>query len=361
MPDFPFESVFSIQGVLEGPFISIGLALFLLGFYVLLFGLVIYFLLARPTPVNRRHHIGWMTVLFILSVSSALFKVGQIIEEARISFLAAASQDIGPLLDWGSFSNVTKAVVGSFSNILYILANCISDTILVGTIIHLSSSKFRTKTPTALSVLHSMGIHDTHSCSVAIVGALLYNSTRWSILLRADKILTGYYIANAINSFLLTLMIAGRIWWISRDTRSSLGSEVGRKYKRAMAMHRIWAVVLCKPRYVAVTLSWNSIGFGLDTFPTIALMVGIAPTLIFLRTSLGLTASAVPDVRISTLRFGEQPTTTTTTTPCENSEVQTMDLQQGSMEDGGDLEAHEIERSCAGSIRSYSNEMMVER
>uniref|UniRef100_A0A0W0FWS9 Uncharacterized protein n=1 Tax=Moniliophthora roreri TaxID=221103 RepID=A0A0W0FWS9_MONRR len=285
MPDFPFESVFSIQGVLEGPFISIGLALFLLGFYVLLFGLVIYFLLARPTPVNRRHHIGWMTVLFILSVSSALFKVGQIIEEARISFLAAASQDIGPLLDWGSFSNVTKAVVGSFSNILYILAN-----------------------------------------------------------------------------FLLTLMIAGRIWWISRDTRSSLGSEVGRKYKRAMAMviesGLLYSASLVI--HVAVTLSWNSIGFGLDTFPTIALMVGIAPTLIFLRTSLGLTASAVPDVRISTLRFGEQPTTTTTT-PCENSEVQTMDLQQGSMEDGGDLEAHEIERSCAGSIRSYSNEMMVER
>ncbi|EEB96077.1 hypothetical protein MPER_04849 [Moniliophthora perniciosa FA553] len=184
--------------------------------------------------------------------------------------------------------------------------------------------------------------------AVAIVGALLYNSPRWSILVKADKMLTGYYIANAINSFLLTLMIAGRIWWIGRDTRNSLSSEVERKYKRAIAMviesGLLYSASLVV--HVAITLSWNSLGFALDTFPVIALMVGIAPTLIFLRTSLGLTERTVPDVRISTFRFGEQ---LSTTTACEHSEARIVDLQQGSMVDVGDPEADKVERTYASS------------
>uniref|UniRef100_A0A0W0FNC2 Uncharacterized protein n=1 Tax=Moniliophthora roreri TaxID=221103 RepID=A0A0W0FNC2_MONRR len=83
--------------------------------------------------------------------------------------------------------------------------------------------------------------------------------------------------------------------------------------------------------------------------PLIVLMVGIAPTLIILRSSLGLTESAVPDSQmISTLRFGEPPAAIETG---PNSEVRSVDLQQGNANDeSSDLEALKIKHSDVTTV-----------
>ncbi|EEB95341.1 hypothetical protein MPER_05700, partial [Moniliophthora perniciosa FA553] len=129
--DFPFEAIYSIQGVLLAPFVSVGLTLFLLGFYVLLFGMVVYFLFARRDMVNRKLHLGWVIVLFMLSVSSSLFEISLTLREATLAFYAASTKDTDPLGDWESSPiEVPKLAPDIISGMFYVLAKCVVNKIL---------------------------------------------------------------------------------------------------------------------------------------------------------------------------------------------------------------------------------------
>ncbi|KAI3608111.1 hypothetical protein WG66_006529 [Moniliophthora roreri] len=245
-----------------------------------------------------------------------------------------------------------------FGEILYVLANCIADSILLhrcfviwksmkrlsiiplflatnGTVAQLFSH-IETNTLTALGLVR-------HSMYSAAIGMKQYEKT-----LPLTLIIAGYNIANAINTAILTLVIACRIWWMMRDARNFMGQEVERTYKRII-------LILAESGFLhsasiianeSVIQSPRSLGFGLDLNATVSLMVGIAPTLIILRTSLGLTKSAVPNSRmLSTLRFGDPPAATNG----QNSEVRSIDLEQGSANGSEKSEAQKIERSDASN------------
>ncbi|EEB92719.1 hypothetical protein MPER_08732, partial [Moniliophthora perniciosa FA553] len=125
---YPFRSLYTIQGVLLVPFVSVGLTLLLLGFYVLLFGIVATILCVRKSNGKKKIHLFWMTTLFILSFSSAALRAGQIINDAILGFNAAVTNDTLPLRHW--MTHVPNKIVEVVSGALYILANCVADTIL---------------------------------------------------------------------------------------------------------------------------------------------------------------------------------------------------------------------------------------
>ncbi|ESK83676.1 hypothetical protein Moror_2155 [Moniliophthora roreri MCA 2997] len=345
--DYPFESLYSIQGVLLVPFISVGLMLFLLGFYVLLFGMVVYFSCTRQHMANRKLHLGWMTSLFVLSVSSAILGANVTVNEAIFGFQAAVAHDDAPLRLWMT-SSVYHIIVQILSGVLYILANCIADAVLLYRYSILWGS---TKRALAIPV---MALFATNV--IGLIGVLmdviriLRNSTQ-DTSLSGTILFQAHFIASAVNSFLLSLMIAGRIWWLSQEPRHAMGCQIVRRYKKIVSMviesGFMYSATLIA--HLAIRQSLSSLGFGLDLFLAAALMVGIAPTLIILRTSLGLTESAVPDCQIiSTLRFGEPPAGTAG----EQSEAHaiTVDFQQGTLSGCGYSEAHKLERSDAATI-----------
>ncbi|ESK83674.1 hypothetical protein Moror_2153 [Moniliophthora roreri MCA 2997] len=321
---FPFESIYSIQGVLLAPFVAVGLALFLLGFYILLFGLVVYFLCVRHTGAKRKLHLWWMTTLFVLSLSSALMDMGLEIHTSALGFQTATTQDLDPLLDWVTI-NLSNIVLNFLPCILYALASCIADMILLYRLFVLWDSVRPIIFIVAMLVLFLTN-------AVGFVGG-------------GADIITGYFIANAINTFLLTFIIAGRIWWLSREPRRLMGREVDRRYNRIIAMVVESGLLYSASVVVHVSTrqSLSTLGFPLNLSGLVYLMVGIAPTLIILRTSLGLTESAIPDSRmISTLRFGEPPAATEAG---QSSDLRTVGFQQGPLGGSDDLEAHKVERS----------------
>ncbi|KAI3611646.1 hypothetical protein WG66_007830 [Moniliophthora roreri] len=359
--DYPFESLYSIQGVLLVPFISVGLMLFLLGFYVLLFGMVVYFSCTRQDMANRKLHLGWMTSLFVLSVSSAILGANVTVNEAIFGFQAAVAHDDAPLRLWMT-SSVYHIIVQILSGVLYILAKCSSSRY---TLEYIDSHSLRARmqlyrysilwgsTKRALAI-PVMALFATNV--IGLIGVLmdviriLRNSTQ-DTSLSGTILFQAHFIASAVNSFLLSLMIAGRIWWLSQEPRHAMGCQIVRRYKKIVSMviesGFMYSATLIA--HLAIRQSLSSLGFGLDLFLAAALMVGIAPTLIILRTSLGLTESAVPDCQIiSTLRFGEPPAGTAG----EQSEAHaiTVDFQQGTLSGCGYSEAHKLERSDAATI-----------
>uniref|UniRef100_A0A0W0FV92 Integral membrane protein n=1 Tax=Moniliophthora roreri TaxID=221103 RepID=A0A0W0FV92_MONRR len=345
--DVSFESVYSIQSVLLSPFISVGLILFLLGFYVLLFGMVVYFLLTRQNMINRKLHLGWVIVLFALSVSATLFGAGVILRETALAFHAASTQDLNPLEEWIFVPlKASRSVPEALSGILYVLANCIADSILLYRCFVIWESRKRVII-VPLLVLLATNVMGLIGHIVFYVGMSM---VQYELSTRTDTVNVAYSIANTVNTLLLTLMIAGRIWWRTRDARRFMGQEVGRTYKRIILVLVESGFMYSASLIVDQSLiqSASSLGFALNLNGVMSLMVGIAPTLIILRTSLGLTENAVPDSRmISTLRFGDPPAAATN--DGQNSAVHGVDLEQGTTSTSDDQEAPKIERSDASS------------
>ncbi|EEB90623.1 hypothetical protein MPER_11144 [Moniliophthora perniciosa FA553] len=347
---FSFESIYSIQGVLLGPFVSVGLTLLLLGFYVLLFGMVVYFLFTRQNMVNRKLHLGWVITLFVLSVSSALLHAGTILREAALGFHAASTKDAGPLKEWEYIPlKASHLVPDVFSRMFYVLANCIADGILLYRCFIVWESRRHVIIVPLLVICatNAFGLAEDLAYWVAV------GMGQHKLFSQTVYLSTGYEIANAVNTLLLTVMITGRIWWMTQDTGKFMGQEIELTHRRIILV-LIESGFLYSASLIAnvsITQSLSSSGFGLDLNGMILLMVGIAPTMIILRTSLGLTESAVPDAQmISTLRFGDPPTAATTNGG-QNPEVHSVDLEQGaaSRSASDDQEAPKIERSDMNS------------
>uniref|UniRef100_A0A0W0FNE4 Uncharacterized protein n=1 Tax=Moniliophthora roreri TaxID=221103 RepID=A0A0W0FNE4_MONRR len=201
---FPFESLYSIQGVLLGLFVSVSLMLFLLGFYVLLFGLVVYFLCVRQTSAKRRLHLWWTTMLFVLSFSSAVLNAAEQINTAVLGFQAATTQDFDALINWVTVNSDANKALEIVPTILYLLANCIADMILVYRCFVLWES-MRHIFIVAIVVLFSTNAIGFAGFVMAFLDFI--TEIPEALSQKATVMSTGYFIANAINTFLLTLTI----------------------------------------------------------------------------------------------------------------------------------------------------------
>ncbi|ESK83526.1 hypothetical protein Moror_4857 [Moniliophthora roreri MCA 2997] len=268
---FPFKSTYSIEGVLLGPFVSVGLMLFLLGFYVLLFGMVVYFLFTRRNMVNRKLHLGWVIVLFVLSVSSALIGAGITLREAALGFRAASTHDIKPLEDWKIPPSVPHLVLQVLVGIFRLLANCIADAILLYRCFVVWEPM---KSGFIFLVLALLATN-----AFGLVGYIISYAAlgmgRLELFSRANNALAGFGIANAINTLILTLMIASRIWWRTRNARKFLGQETERTYKRIILViiESGFVYSLSIIANVSVMQSSSSLGFDLDLTGVVVLMV----------------------------------------------------------------------------------------
>ncbi|KAK7029563.1 hypothetical protein VNI00_014440 [Paramarasmius palmivorus] len=202
---YSFESIYSIRGVLLAPFVSVGLMLFALGFYVLLFGMVVYFFYTRrQAQVNRNLHLSWMVALFVVSVSLSLLEASITIIEATLAFQAASTGNFDSLLDWETLGNIPHMIFTVFIGVTYIIANCIADTILLYRCFIIWGSIKRVLTGMLLVLL----------CTTHVVGFVGYveyfmsqGQQRWDLYLKAGDIIMAYNIANAANTLLLTFLI----------------------------------------------------------------------------------------------------------------------------------------------------------
>ncbi|ESK90154.1 hypothetical protein Moror_7776 [Moniliophthora roreri MCA 2997] len=287
------ESLYSSKSILLGPFISVGLMLFLLGIYVLLFVLVLYFLFGRATnAIKRKLHLAWVTPLFLLSVSSTVMKGVSIIKQGTVTLSVVSISPKGQMSAW-EYTSVLDLLAGVF----YVLANCIADAILLYRCFVIWGPMTRNR----IFVFPLMALVFLTN-AIGLIGFILGSITTVARL--GGDITTGYFIANAVNTFLLTPTVAGRIWWLSREPRRIMGTQIERKYDRIIGMVVESGLLYSASLIIYVVIRQNH---GPELFPLVGLMVGIAPTLIILGSSLGLFKSAVPGSRImiSTLRFAE--------------------------------------------------------
>ncbi|KIK63302.1 hypothetical protein GYMLUDRAFT_464025 [Collybiopsis luxurians FD-317 M1] len=103
-----------------------------------------------------------------------------------------------------------------------------------------------------------------------------------------DKLILTYLLVNVFLNFGLTGCLAGRIWWIGRVSERVLGNQtLRRKYNSAVALTLESGILYPITLIVSVAVTIHRPTTP-TMYPFLVQVVGIAPTLIIVRTVLGI-------------------------------------------------------------------------
>ncbi|KAK1224000.1 hypothetical protein PQX77_013119 [Marasmius sp. AFHP31] len=129
-----------------------------------------------------------------------------------------------------------------------------------------------------------------------------------------NNIYTGFSIAGAVFNAILTLLAAGRIFWISREASRIMGKDTRTRYRTIVAIILesgvLYPAVMIVSVVMQMTLDPNaSGGLKIDLTPTSFVVAGIAPTLIIVRCAYGKAIQNVDRDRaeMSSLHFAHSP------------------------------------------------------
>ncbi|KAI3614164.1 hypothetical protein WG66_000193 [Moniliophthora roreri] len=314
----------AIQFLLYGTFfkfrqhIKIHRALFS-GSYAVLYGICIFFLTKRKRHRYILHCIA-ISALFLLAtvglvtntVNAAAYAAFMFHESAPMDSLEASQKSGQDLMK-------TIGNTGVVAVIVYVVANMIGDAILLWRCYHIWGSRLKI---IILPTLLCLG-----SNTLAITDSVLADPLKPEFdgegsfySLSPPKLLISFLFVTMFANAILTLMIAGRIFYITRQAMRLLGSHVRRTYKTIIAlilesgMLYPFALILYATVLISMWVKGTTGSGGASSKSQVATdliaqvmayslvqFVGIAPTLIIVRTGLGISVENVEST-VQTIR-----------------------------------------------------------
>ncbi|ESK93743.1 hypothetical protein Moror_1441 [Moniliophthora roreri MCA 2997] len=284
-----YSSILSVQTVIIAPATTFGLTLFVAGFYALLFGLSTYFLCKRRNIFQKKLQLAWTTTVFFISNLGAIARASSYIIDATVVYQAVQTQDFGPLNAYTS-NGSSQTIIIALTYVCYILANCIADAILIHRCYVLYTSRKAVLFPL---VFISFATNSVIATGMKLKGQTsgLRQSANWDIFVHGYELQIGYYCANAAVNGMLTLILAGRIWWLGRESRATQfqAQAIDQRYQffATVIVESGMLYPMTLVAHVVLTQKVDTIGVPIDLTPIAILMAGIAPTLINVRISIG--------------------------------------------------------------------------
>jgi hypothetical protein len=282
------SSIFAVQVALLAPVISLSLALVIFGVYALLFGTLIYFLRNGKVIVHQKLFVIWAISVFLISSVGALANASSGIQDAVVLYNALRTQNYGPFLQYVTQDETQTALTGVTYTFL-VAVNCLADAVLIHRIYLVWGSRRWTL---ALPILTSMAIN-----AVGLAGTIMRTKgasnsgieSNFNLEAKGINFLLGFYYANAVVNFIFTMLIAGRIWWIGH-TEQSQNRLTNGKYKSTVAIILECGVLypISLVAHAAIEGNVDKIAIPVNLTPTVILLAGVAPTVIILRSCLGL-------------------------------------------------------------------------
>ncbi|KAK1215652.1 hypothetical protein PQX77_021716 [Marasmius sp. AFHP31] len=140
----------------------------------------------------------------------------------------------------------------------------------------------------------------------------------WKLFTQGVDMIQVYSGAYAAANFLIATIIALRIWWVSRQLTKTLGGGTQKFYQRIVTIILESGSLYPVSSFVDIGLknSASKLGFPIDLGPTVALIAGIAPALMIVRSRASNTSqshSTWGAGALSVLRFDSNTGTRETT------------------------------------------------
>ncbi|KAK7041870.1 hypothetical protein VNI00_008827 [Paramarasmius palmivorus] len=253
----------SVSKILTDPVTSLSATYFAYGLYVLLFALCISQMsLSRDS--ERQNHRFYLSITVILFVLSTVFVVAYTIDRFRQSVVflkALKAQDVQLLIDY-IVSDVEKTVVYSFELLVTVFLN------------------------------------DSRS------------DYHWALRVTGGSVSFTYSVGSAAINLLITLLTAGRVWWVNRQLQAEcvLASntficKISRIILESGLLYPLFTIV----GLVLTQVPSQPDAIPFDAYPLVtltALSQGIAPTLIIVRAR--IEKRAVTKTMISQIRFNSE-------------------------------------------------------
>ncbi|KAJ3930581.1 MAG: hypothetical protein NXY57DRAFT_1062385 [Lentinula lateritia] len=255
----------------------------LYGVYTALFGLYIYLQIHQQ---GQQHYYQFsLSLLYVLSTTAVVISI--LIGNQMTLFILDAifTKDIdSPLtaFHFNSYANLVVAAEG-----IYVVANFIADALLVYRCYAMWSSR--------TYVISGLTIISLVNTTVAIFATVLTKDNIGNLLTTkgdsvsiqvADTIISYAFLSvNLFTNLLLTGLIAGRIWWMDRAIQRSLTTA-----NHETDLNTMVAIILesglLYPIALIICLVLSVYEGTVETFSLLTLIVGIAATLIIVRTDL---------------------------------------------------------------------------
>ncbi|KAJ8088159.1 hypothetical protein PM082_013710 [Marasmius tenuissimus] len=280
LPD-EYSSLLEVGYVIVFPIVTIMVMCIVYGFYVLLFGLCIY-VLQRSGIHRRKVYIAWASILFSLSTSMVVVETLFELHQSSLIYLSVKADNYQGIHEVEH--NKTMDARYIFSSILLILANAVADSMLIHRCYVTWGSKKRVAVPLvflscAITVVSAMG---------TVVFAIGCRDTEiepnWALFNKSRILVTTGFAISAAFNLALTLLTAGRIWWITRTLNPS----------KTRPFRTINKIILESGMLYPLVAILNLCVFNFmpnppfETLPLVVLAAGIAPTLIIVLTRLSI-------------------------------------------------------------------------
>ncbi|KAF9063984.1 hypothetical protein BDP27DRAFT_1426363 [Rhodocollybia butyracea] len=279
-------------------FIMMTFVILFYGAYTIIFSLYGY-LQAQQHGRNRYYQITVM-FLYMLATTALVLAILEYNQENLLLFSVVFNNAIGGAF----FDPVVQAHFSAFESIdiaeaaVYVTANIIADALLLyRCYVVWGARKYIILGPFLISLTNTaLGLAAAvleQKSSDRILIAVAANLGENASLKAVSAISTSFLAVNLVTNIVLTGLIAGRIWWISQETRRSLPGVGGKNLNSIVAM--ILESGSLYPVALAICLGLNKANTEASIEPVLTVIVGMAPTLIMVRADLGISVQINSD------------------------------------------------------------------
>ncbi|KAF9256590.1 hypothetical protein L218DRAFT_188768 [Marasmius fiardii PR-910] len=272
------------------------------GVYIVTFGLSVH-TLSRHNPLSSKLYVGATVTLFVLATFYTAAYVWGVSRQTMIYFKAATTKDYTALLDYLAF-NEKKTAWFSILNLAATFMNVVADIMLIHRCCIIWQSRI------VMYLLASIAVFVNGIFMGSVIAGVIGASTSNHYLFETGSAInnaTG--IPMAVFQVILALMTGGRIWWISRHARRCMGQSTNMRYNSITSIIIESGILYATCLVLSLTLPlvFDPHAEGIVPFdfsPVVALMSGLAPTMIIVRVAQGKSVDSVQQV-VSTLQFAD--------------------------------------------------------
>uniref|UniRef100_A0A0W0FWL0 Uncharacterized protein n=1 Tax=Moniliophthora roreri TaxID=221103 RepID=A0A0W0FWL0_MONRR len=326
----PFNSVTTI---LVQPMVNLTLMFYVYGLYTVLFIISLHVLVHQKDRLNRALYMSFTITLFTLTSAFNIVETFFYARQATLEFTFTKNQDWASFLGYLEHDNVGTILAYTALPLCLVIT---ADLMLLHRCYIIWGSSKWIAFP-LIFVMLSLAICEIVACVFLVIG--ISNSadpTKVWLYHQGITIDTVFWLANMGVNVILTLLTAGRIWWITQEAWKQMGPAIKTKYNTIVTIilesgiiYPIFLTAATLVDQLADPKLYNSAPFSI--WVVAYQVAGIAPTLIIVQAAKGKTIEHTSMTQVfSSLHFadGASPGSENLDT---RSYVQTVDIETSSL------------------------------
>ncbi|ESK83889.1 hypothetical protein Moror_7577 [Moniliophthora roreri MCA 2997] len=303
-------ALFTVEETIVYPIATLSVTYFIYGFYILLFGSCVYMMRSRRREDEPRYlnlYLSLTVALFALSTMFIAAFTLSLVARATVLFTALKLEEYEHFTDY-ELHSITKIVSFSIQQLTIVLLNSTADYMLIYRCYVIWGSRKRVAVPLIVASVLTNVLGFVSFVVITISDTDLTINSEDTLFIIGDDFSSVYSISSGVVNSVLTLLTAGRIWWIHRKARAH-GVQTSDNFMYSVARIILESGIIYPGFIIAGLIMTNIDGLSdlpFDFYPLVAMSAGIAPTLIMVRAKLGMNVESLQGT-VSEIRFTSIP------------------------------------------------------